>query len=104
MSYTWPRGFIRFSRCQFLRVPVRSGFGRVFAHGRAVATADGQVFRRASEKKRYRFAEWFSDAGKLFPLAIEAPAACLCTLMKLERTGAHVQIHFRRLVEKPEEQ
>ena len=43
---TLPRDFIRFSRCQFCRVPVRSGFERVFAHGRDVATADGQSFSR----------------------------------------------------------
>ena len=32
--------FIRFSRCQFERVPVRSGFERMFAHGRAGAAIE----------------------------------------------------------------
>ena len=35
-----PRGFIRFSRCQFLHLPVRSGFERVFAHGLARAAIE----------------------------------------------------------------
>ena len=30
---TLPRDFIRFLRCQFERLPVRSGFVRVFAEG-----------------------------------------------------------------------
>jgi hypothetical protein len=37
---TLPRDFIRFSRCQFERLPVRSGFERVFAHGRAWAAIE----------------------------------------------------------------
>ena len=35
-----PRDFIRFSRCQLGRSPVRSGFERVFAHGRARAAIE----------------------------------------------------------------
>ena len=39
-----PRGFILFSRCQFLHLPVRSGFERVFAHGRARAAIERPNF------------------------------------------------------------
>ena len=39
-----PRGFVRFSRCQFLHLPVRSGFERVFAHGRARAAIERPIF------------------------------------------------------------
>ena len=39
-----PRGFILFSRCEFWRSPVRSGFERVFAHGRARAAIERPIF------------------------------------------------------------
>ena len=39
-----PRGFIRFSRCLFWHLPVRSGFEHVFAHGRARAAIERPNF------------------------------------------------------------
>ena len=40
-----PRDFIRFLRCLFWRLPVRSsGFERAFAHGRARAAIERPIF------------------------------------------------------------
>ena len=55
-----PRDFIRFSRCRFWRSPVRSGFERVFAHGRARAAIERPNYLRLSppwhhfHKKRWQ--------------------------------------------------
>ena len=51
MAPTNPWDFNRFLRCQFWRIPVRSGFERIFAHERVEAAADGHGFLKPEKNE-----------------------------------------------------
>jgi hypothetical protein len=82
-----PRDFIRFSRCQFERLPVRSGFERVCARGRGETAINANhssgvvaAARSFSLKAVTFLLEWFV-------MMIEVPKRSTYILMKPERTG-----------------
>ena len=95
-----PRGFIRFSRCLFWRSPVRSGFERAFAHGRARAAIERHNSLKLPHKKSFSQKRWQFQV-------IRSPghrSACCMPLHSNEaRTHRYPSKHvFRRFVEKPE--
>ena len=93
---------IRLSRCQFGRLPVRSGFEHVFAHGRARAASERPnslelppPWHHLHKQKRWKLQRFRSPGHR---------SAC-CVPLHSNEARTHRQSPkrgFRRFVEKPE--